>query len=327
MIRLGKDQRIGFLIIGSLLLAVSLVKYGIRQIITPTIYENTKFDFDRLNAESFEQQSSIDYNEKEFQWKNNNDKYERTYESKEILFNFDPNTTSVDSLRLLPIPSFIADNIVKYRSKGGKFKKPDDLKRIYGIDNHFNKLLPFISIGSKITKDTINGVFFKKENLQIEDTNYFVKKFEKPSEDSISIKPKPKEKYKADVNVADEYQLMMVSGIGAYYAKVIIEYRDKLGGFIRKDQLYEIQKIPKERMDLLIDYLIVDPNKITKLCLNQVGNYKIISHPYLTRKQWNIVILYRDNHKGIKDLEDFKRVGIFQQSDIDKVKPYLCFDE
>ena len=60
------------------------------------------------------------------------------------LFYFDPNTISEDSLMMLPIPKKAARNLIKYRSKGGVFSKSEDLKKIYGMDDHFNIIEPYI---------------------------------------------------------------------------------------------------------------------------------------------------------------------------------------
>lgn len=63
------------------------------------------------------------------------------------LFYFDPNTAdSAQFARLGILPRQI-HNIYKYRAKGGRFRKPKDLSRIYGLsEEKYNELEPYIRI-------------------------------------------------------------------------------------------------------------------------------------------------------------------------------------
>jgi len=70
-------------------------------------------------------------------------KDQRSYES----FPFDPNTVSVDSLVLLGLTRKQAESIENYRSKGGKFRKPEDFAKMYVVtDTLYARISPFIKI-------------------------------------------------------------------------------------------------------------------------------------------------------------------------------------
>ena len=49
-----------------------------------------------------------------------------------------------------------------------------------------------------------------------------------------------------ELNSADTTRLKMLRGIGSGYAKMIVAYREKLGGFYKAEQLLEVYKFPDE---------------------------------------------------------------------------------
>ena len=62
---------------------------------------------------------------------------------------FNPNTA--DSLELLSVglTPRVARNILRYREAGGRFRKPEDLARIYGLhDTLYAQVEPYITIPS-----------------------------------------------------------------------------------------------------------------------------------------------------------------------------------
>ena len=49
-------------------------------------------------------------------------------------------------------------------------------------------------------------------------------------------------------------------------------------------------------------------------------------HPYLTRKQVEILMRYRVNHGDFEKIEDLKKTGVLDDNIIEKLKPYIVFD-
>ena len=63
------------------------------------------------------------------------------------LFYFNPNTIEKDQLLKLGFNSKEASLIIKFREKGGTFRKPEDLMKIYGMrPEQFSKIKDFIQI-------------------------------------------------------------------------------------------------------------------------------------------------------------------------------------
>jgi DNA uptake protein ComE-like DNA-binding protein len=99
------------------------------------------------------------------------------------------------------------------------------------------------------------------------------------------------------LNLADSASLVALPGIGPYYARKIIQYRDRLGGFAAKEQLLEIFGIDKERLELFADRIVVDTNNVAKTDFNDVTFEELSRHPYLGGYVARSIIRYR-NSKG-----------------------------
>ena len=62
------------------------------------------------------------------------------------LFTFDPNTLDEEGFVTLGLPERTARTIINYRNKGGKFRKPDDLRKIYSLKKEdADKLISLIN--------------------------------------------------------------------------------------------------------------------------------------------------------------------------------------
>ena len=60
---------------------------------------------------------------------------ENTVTSNYSLFNFNPNTISEQQIDSLQLPRFVKNNLLNYRKAGGKFKRPEDIRKIYGMND------------------------------------------------------------------------------------------------------------------------------------------------------------------------------------------------
>jgi competence ComEA-like helix-hairpin-helix protein len=226
-------------------------------------------------------------------------------------FNFDPNTATVAQLQELGLPQFIAERIDKYRAKGGKFRKKEDLAKIYGLyPETYERLEPYITLPSA-EEASVN-------TPQVELAAQPVA--EKPA----AIIPKKAETLaRFDLNMADTTQLKLIRGIGSGYARRIIKFRDILGGFASAEQIRETYGLPPETADELMKYGYVSGD-VKKLKINQVSLAEL-KHPYLKFVQARAIIAYREQHGSFKSIEDLKQIKIIDEATIQKIGPYLDF--
>jgi competence protein ComEA len=206
--------------------------------------------------------------------------------SKNGLFKFDPNTTSAYDWQRLGITAKQAAIIKNYTAKGGRFRKAEDLQKIYGLTQiDYARLAPFIIIPKENTK----------ANIIVE------------------------------LNTADSAKLTSIDGVGGAFAKRIIYYRERLGGFITKEQLKEVYGIDKLKYDEIKDQVKVDAARIRKVNINTITFDKLRLMPYLNYKQVNAIIEYRKQHGDYTSINDLKNIAIIDADILRKIGPYLVF--
>ncbi len=219
-------------------------------------------------------------------------------ETRISLFVFDPNKISYDSLLILGLHNKQASSLIKYREKVHYFESPNDLLKLYLYNKtDHKKYAPYIRIDAK---------------------------FLKPSSKKTSINTF--EKIMVELNTADTAALIQIKGVGPYYAAKIIQYRNALGGYFDIKQLYEIKKIPKDRMDVIITSVLADEKQVKKIRINHCEFKELLAHPYFDYYETKLLFDYKNEQGKFIYLHDLKKIEPLPDYYIDKVGHYLIFD-
>ena len=231
------------------------------------------------------------------------DRIENTAAKKVItLFNFDPNQLDVAGWQKLGLSAKQAQSIVNYTNKGGKFYKAEDLEKMYTISPEmYKKLLPFVKIEDQ------DGNF--KQRDFIYEKKEYVKKV------PVIV----------DINTADSAQLDEIKGVGGAFANRILKYRERLGGFYKKEQLMEVYGLDSTKYSEIKDQVTLSKVSLKNVNINTAQFDDLKANPYLTYKQINAIIQYRKQHGNFTSPADLKKVLILNQQVIDKIIPYISF--
>ena len=277
---------------------------------------------------------------------------------KDVPFVFNPNTITLDSLCMLGLSPRQAQTIINYRSKGGRFRRPEDFSRMYVVSEElFLRLRPFIVIPSESsgTKHGVNVPKFGKTDGSGTKQGVNVPKLEKSGSlgtkhgvnvpmfgktDGLGTKqglnvPKfgktdgsgTKQGVKlmmVELNEADSSTLVTLYGIGPFYAQRIIEYRKRLGGFHSPEQLMEIPGIDSTRYGGVAKRVMADPLKIRRFRLDSAGKHFLINHPYIGAYAARGIILMREKMgKEFCTLENLVRERVISKEKADSLWPYV----
>ena len=141
--------------------------------------------------------------------------------------------------------------------------------------------------------------------------------------DSVVAHYQPKIKAGEHVvlNTADTTALKTVPGIGSYFARKVVQYGQRLGGFVSVDQLDEIENFPLDAKD----YLVIENAQPQKLNVNQLSLNELKKHPYINFYQAKAITDYRRLHGPIKSLQDLRLSKDFPQEAIDRLLPYVAY--
>ena len=127
-----------------------------------------------------------------------------------------------------------------------------------------------------------------------------------------------------NLNSADTTELKSLPGIGSFFAKNIVDYRNKLGGFIEKEQLFEVYAFDSTRMANIENLIIIDSIELRKVNVNTDDFKTILRHPYIEYEDVKKIVNYRESKGMIKDWDQYLK--IVGRDDIDKrLERYLEF--
>ena len=131
-----------------------------------------------------------------------------------------------------------------------------------------------------------------------------------------------------ELTSADTTRLKMLRGIGSGYAKMIVAYREKLGGFYKAEQLLEVYKFPDETYQKIKHQLSVDTTLIRKIKINQATVKQLKSHPYISYYQALSIVENRELQPAMRynSLYDMVVDEDLKEEDILRVAPYFSFE-
>ena len=234
--------------------------------------------------------------------------YYATESQKVERFPFDPNTADSTQLLRLGLQPWQVRNIYKYRAKGGVYRRKEDFARLYGLTvKQYRELEPYIRISSDYLP--ASTLVDKREPVEQEPVK----------RDTLRYPVKIQENEHVVLNTADTTQLKKVPGIGSYYARQIIRYGQRLGGYVSVDQLDEIDDFPKESKKY---FVIVDahPNRLN---INRLTLPQLRRHPYINFFQAKAITDYRRLHGDIKSLNELRLDRDFPEEAIRRLEPYI----
>src|SRR6476661_2406146 len=213
------------------------------------------------------------------------------------LFQFDPNSISLEGWKKLGLNEKTATTIIKYRSKGGRFYKPEDLTRIWNLPPGFyDRVKNYINCES--IKSSFNTYSYTNNKSQ------------------------KKEIFIVEINQADTNAFIQLPGIGPRLAQRIINFRNKLGGFYSVDQIAETYGLPDSTFKMIRNYL-KSGSDVKKIPLNECSKEQLKAHPYIKWNLANAIIEYRNQHGTYKKLEELKNIVLINDSTYAKIAPYL----
>lgn len=220
---------------------------------------------------------------------------------------FDPNTVSLKNLLDMGLNQRSANIWIKYLSKGGRFKKGEDVLKIYGLpENWYQKAKPYLQIQS--THDSVP---------------------EKPQYRSSFQEPWPKSKPKTctpiDINTADTAAWQSLRGIGKVLASRIVKFREKLGGFYALEQVGGAYGLADSVFQKIQPCLQLGQVNLKPLLINQASFNELASHPYLGFKAAKAILTWKDQHGPFGTIEDLEAIITLDRQQLLKVKPYLQF--
>lgn len=226
---------------------------------------------------------------------------------------FDPNQATIEELQTLGLSKKTSTTLAKFRSKGGKFYKKEDLKKVYGIsESQYQQLEAYINIPKKQVAENNTPTTYNNSTQRI-------------ATEKTSPKTSLKKPIKIDINKATPEEWQSLYGIGPAYAKRITNFRAKLGGFSSIKQVAETYGIPDSTFQKIEAALLPSPI-FRKIPLNSCDAKALSDHPYIRYQLANTIIAYRKQHGAYEKVEDLKEIGSLSEEVFERIGPYLSLE-
>ena len=215
-------------------------------------------------------------------------------------FNFNPNDITAEEWEEMGLTAKQARVIENYISKGGKFRKKEDLKKMYCItESEYSVLEPYIQLSPD---EMDNGK--KKSSANKSEKNTVI----------------------IELNSADTNDLKKLSGIGSWYAKKIVAYRNKLGGFYKKEQLLEVRGIDSVRYAGFVDFISINTSLVKTMNINTASVEELKRHPYIGNNIAVSLTNLRQLYGRFKSVADIRKSALVTDANYEKIAAYLTVE-
>ena len=139
------------------------------------------------------------------------------------LFYFDPNTMDSMTAIRIGIPSRQVITLMRYRNKGGRFYRKEDLAKLYGLKKELvEKLIPYVVIKNENSNELVKQDVNKNLN-----------------------------EWTIDINISDEKQWAAKTKLSPAIIQNIMRYRNYLGGFTNLIQMKKVYGLTEANYYLL----------------------------------------------------------------------------
>ncbi len=306
----NRRDRIGLIVILAIMLGVFLLPKFISRNSSIPVVTDTAWMTSLKKLEQKETQNNQQYSQNADD-NSNNHQYDRSANNyygkpKGELFYFDPNTLSTEGWQKLGLRDKTIHTIQNYVSKGGRFKKSEDLQKIYGLfPNEYERIAAYIKIEST------------SETNRKKDFN------DNPQTENQPAKTYAPRYAVIDINSADTTAYISLPGIGSKLATRIVNFRDKLGGFYSVAQVGETFGLPDSTFQKIKQYLKLENTSIRKININTATVDELKVHPYIKWSLANPIVAYRNEHGPFAKVEDIKKVMAVTDEAYNKIAPYL----
>jgi DNA uptake protein ComE-like DNA-binding protein len=226
-------------------------------------------------------------------------------EASNTLFFFNPNTIDSVALDSLNIPENVKLNLLKFRSKGGKFYTKIDFKKIYGVtDQLFKQVAPFL--------------LFENESASLKHKNSAL------------------ELFLFDPNKATDSEFLRL-GFSDKQIATIRKYLDKGGVFRSKADFFKIRVISENQKRILSDWIVIESvSKVSTkenfvvntstIEINSADSIQLKQLPGIGSVLSKRIVKYRDLLGGFYSVSQLKEVYGLNEQTISLIEEKVTVD-
>ncbi len=202
-----------------------------------------------------------------------------------------------------------------YMASGAQIRSLVDLRKVYSVEENWieknRENFIFQTAPSRINK--IKSID-RSRSERIKQSQFAYRKYHSLEDSPI------------DINTADSTDLVAVKGIGPYYAKKILRFREALGGFENLDQLKDTYGLPDSVSSMLIPHLAIQTSH-QRIDVNVAELEDLASHPYINWREAKLITEFLKRRSTIQSLDELDGMYGLDHSRLSKMKAYFTVGE
>ncbi|WP_298391359.1 helix-hairpin-helix domain-containing protein [Hydrotalea sp.] len=195
------------------------------------------------------------------------------------LFYFNPNTIDSISLEQMGLRHKLIQTLLHYRQKGGRFFKPEDIRKLWGLTpDEANTLMPFI---------------------QIHSPNYLAGN--RRSGNILAL-------HSIELNQANAATFRQIPGITPLLAYNMVQYREKLAGFVQMEQLQQIPGFSDSLYAAVLPYVYLNQQQIPKININKASSFALLHHPFIPENVAKAILILRQQKGTFQSVDELQKI-------------------
>ena len=135
--------------------------------------------------------------------------------------------------------------------------------------------------------------------------------------------PYRKKAFTVDLNRGDTFDFQELRGIGPAYARRIVAYRERLGGFVDKAQLLEVWGVDSALYARIAPSLELSTAPVRRLNINSLSVQELKQHPYLDYYQAKEIVRHRERYGAFQSPADLRKVNLLDAETYARLIPYV----
>ncbi|PKA99379.1 DNA uptake protein ComE-like DNA-binding protein [Flavobacteriaceae bacterium MAR_2009_75] len=230
-------------------------------------------------------------------------KREAVDNEKPKIFPFNPNYITDYKGYTLGMSTDEIDRLHLYRAAGKFINSVDEFQEITEVsDSLLDAISPYFKFPEWVTAP-------RKKHIKQSSA--------KPSAKIVSRSVK-------DINTATVEDFKQINGIGEKLSARIVKFRDRLGGFLVDEQLYDVYALePEVAKAALTRFKVLSPPKIVKIKINSATANEIAQLVYIRWQVAERIVAFRENNGRINSLDELENIEGFPSDKKDRLALYL----
>ncbi len=227
------------------------------------------------------------------------------------------NSLRKDTVKVFPFnPNFITD--YKGYTLGMSVEEIDRLHAFRATAKYINTPEDFQKV-TQVSDSLLMtfAPFFKFPEWTKKSEQYSVRSERKPKSNDKAFEIK-------DLNVATAEDLKAINGIGEKLSARIVKFRDRLGGFLVDEQLYDVYGLePNIAKQALTRFKVFNKPVIQKININTSSAHEISSLVYIKYAIALEIVSFREANGNFSNLNELENILDLPSEKIDRIALYL----